>query len=310
MSILIDKKTKLLVQGITGREGEFHTKQMIEYGTNVVAGMTPGRGGEKILGVPVFDTVAQAVAKTGANTSIIYVPARGCADAILEAANAGIALVICITEGVPVIDMMRVTRRLSETGTRLIGPNCPGLISPGKAKVGIIPGSICAPGPVGIVARSGTLTYEVIHALTQRKIGQSTCVGMGGDPVHGLGFIQVLEMFEQDPQTQAIALIGEIGGTDEQIAAEYIKKHMTKPVVAFVAGQTAPPGKRMGHAGAIIEGGTGTAEEKIEQFKKAGVPVARFPGEVAELIAAKLAKTKKPVVKKAKAAPIKKTVRK
>ncbi|MBI5035457.1 MAG: succinate--CoA ligase subunit alpha [Chloroflexi bacterium] len=307
MSILIDKKTKLVVQGMTGREGEFHTKQMIEYGTNVVAGMTPGRGGEKVLGVPVFDTVAEAVDKTGANTSIIYVPARGCADSILEAANAGIKLVVCITEGVPVIDMMRVTRRLAEMGTLLVGPNCPGLISPGKSKVGIIPGNICTPGPVGIVARSGTLTYEVIHALTQRKIGQSTCAGIGGDPVHGLGFIEVLEMFENDPQTKAIALIGEIGGTDEQKAADYIKKHMTKPVVAFVAGQTAPPGKRMGHAGAIIEGGTGTAAEKIEAFKKAGVPVARFPGEVAELIAQKLAATKKPAVKKSKTTLKKKT---
>jgi succinyl-CoA synthetase alpha subunit len=292
MSILIDKKTKLLVQGITGREGEFHTKQMIEYGTNVVAGMTPGRGGEKVLGVPVFDTVKQAVEKTGANTSVIYVPARGCADSIIEAANAGIKLVVCITEGVPVTDMMRVTRRLEEIGTRLVGPNCPGLISPGKAKVGIIPGNVCMPGPVGIVARSGTLTYEVIYALTQRKIGQSTCVGMGGDPVHGLGFIEVLEMFERDPQTKAIVLIGEIGGTDEEKAAAFIKKNVRKPVVAFVAGQTAPPGKRMGHAGAIIEGGTGTAAEKIAAFKQAGVPVARFPGEVAELIAQKL-KTKK-----------------
>jgi len=294
MSILVDKNTRLLVQGITGREGMFHTKNSIEYGTNVVAGMTPGRGGDQVLGVPVFDTVKEAVAKTGANTSVIYVPARGCADAILEAADAGIQLVICITEGVPVIDMMRVTRRLSETGTLLVGPNCPGLISPGKSKVGIIPGNICAPGPVGIVARSGTLTYEVIHALTQRKIGQSTCAGIGGDPVHGLGFIEVLEMFESDPQTH------------EQKAAEYIKKHMTKPVVAFVAGQTAPPGKRMGHAGAIIEGGTGTAAEKIEAFKKAGVPVARFPGEVAELIAQKLA-AKKPGTKKSKPAPKKKT---
>ncbi len=293
MSILIDKKTKLLVQGITGREGEFHTKQMIEYGTKVVAGMTPGRGGEQVLGVPVFDTVAQAVAETGANTSIIYVPARGCADAILEAANAGIQLVVCITEGVPVTDMMRVNRRLQETGTLFVGPNCPGLISPGKSKVGIIPGNICLPGPVGIVARSGTLTYEVIYALTQRKIGQSTCVGIGGDPVHGLGFIEVLEMFENDPQTQAIVLIGEIGGTDEEKAAAFIKKNVSKPVVAFVAGQTAPPGKRMGHAGAIIEGGTGTAAEKIAAFKKAGVPVARFPGEVAELVAQKLARKKK-----------------
>ncbi len=297
MSILIDKKTRLVVQGITGREGEFHTKQMIAYGTNVVAGMTPGRGGEKFLGVPVFDTVAQAVETTGANTSVIYVPARGAADSILEAADVEIKLVVCVTEGVPVVDMTRVARRLQETGTLLVGPNCPGLISPGKSKVGIIPGNICAPGPVGIVARSGTLTYEVIHALTQRKLGQSTCVGMGGDPVHGVGFIEVLEMFEHDPQTQAIVLIGEIGGTDEEKAAAFIKKNVSKPVVAFVAGQTAPPGKRMGHAGAIIEGGTGTAAEKIAAFKAAGVPVARFPGEVAELVAQKLAATKKPTKK-------------
>ncbi len=293
MSILIDKKTKLLVQGITGREGEFHTKQMIEYGTNVVAGMTPGRGGETVLGVPVFDTVAQAVEKTGANASIIYVPARGSADAILEAAEAGIKLVICITEGVPVMDMTRVARRLAETGTLLVGPNCPGLITPGKAKAGIIPGNICRPGPVGIVARSGTLTYEVIYALTQRKIGQSTCVGMGGDPIHGIGFIESLALFEQDPQTKAVVVIGEIGGTDEEKAAAYIKKNMKKPVVAFIAGQTAPAGKRMGHAGAIIEGGTGTAAEKIAAFKSAGVPVARFPGEVAELVEQKLAALKK-----------------
>lgn len=292
MSILIDKKTKLVVQGITGREGEFHTRQMIEYGTKVVAGMTPGRGGEKILGVPVFDTVAQAVKETGANTSIIYVPARGAADSILEAADAGIELVVCITEGVPVVDMMRVARRLTETGTKLIGPNCPGLISPSKSKVGIIPGNICIPGPVGLVSRSGTLTYEVIHALTQRKIGQSTCVGIGGDPVHGLGFIDTLEMFEADPQTRSVVLIGEIGGTDEEKAAEYIEKKMLKPVVAFVAGQTAPPGKRMGHAGAIIEGGMGTAADKITAFKRAGVPVARFPGEVAALVEQKLEKTR------------------
>jgi succinyl-CoA synthetase alpha subunit len=293
MSILIDKKTKLLVQGITGREGEFHTRQMIEYGTKVVAGMTPGRGGEKVLGVPVFDTVAQAVGATDANTSIVYVPPRAAADSILEAAEAGIKLVVCITEGVPVIDMMRVVRRLQETGTLLVGPNCPGVISPGKAKVGIIPGNVCIPGPVGIVARSGTLTYELIHALTQRSIGQSTCVGMGGDPVHGVGFLEVLEMFEHDPQTKAIVLIGEIGGTDEEKAAAFIRKNVSKPVVAFVAGQTAPPGKRMGHAGAIIEGGTGTAAEKIAAFKAADVPVARFPGEVAELVAQKLATHKK-----------------
>jgi succinyl-CoA synthetase alpha subunit len=305
MSILIDKKTKLIVQGMTGREGEFHSRQMIDYGTNVVGGMTPGRGGETVLGKPIFDTMAQAVEKTGANTSIIYVPARGSADAILEAVDAGIELVICITEGVPVTDMMRVSRRLDETGAKLIGPNCPGLISPGKAKVGIIPGNICKTGPVGLVSRSGTLTYEVIHALTQRKIGQSTCVGIGGDPVHGLGFIDTLEMFEQDPQTKLVVLIGEIGGTDEEKAAEYIKKHMTKPVVAFVAGQTAPPGKRMGHAGAIIEGGTGTAADKIAAFKRAGVPVARFPGEVAELVEERIKKLAKP-----KKAASKKTTKK
>lgn len=293
MSILIDKKTKLLVQGMTGREGEFHARQMIEYGTKVVGGVTPGRGGENVLGVPVFDTVAQAVKATGANVSVIYVPARGAADAILEAADAGIGLVVCITEGVPVLDMLRATRRLAETGTQLIGPNCPGLISPGKSKVGIIPGAICMSGPVGLVSRSGTLTYEVIHALTQRKIGQSTCVGIGGDPVHGLGFIEILQLFENDPQTRVVVLIGEIGGTDEEKAAAFIKKKTTKPVVAFVAGQTAPPGKRMGHAGAIVEGGTGTAAEKIAAFQRAGVPVARFPGEVAELVAQKLGSVKR-----------------
>lgn len=284
MAILIDNKTKVLVQGITGREGEFHTRQMLDYRTQVVAGMTPGRGGEKFLGLPIFDTVAEAVAKTGANTSIIFVPARAAADSIMEAADAGLGLVVCITEGVPVVDMMRVARRLSETETKLIGPNCPGLISPGKSKVGIIAGQICIPGPVGMVSRSGTLTYEVIYSLTQREIGQSTCVGIGGDPVHGIGFIDTLELFQADPQTLAIALIGEIGGSDEEKAAEYIRKNVTKPVVAFVAGQTAPPGKRMGHAGAIIEGGTGTAAEKIAAFKRAGVPVARFPSEVAELL--------------------------
>ncbi len=288
MSILIDKKTKLIVQGITGREGEFHTQQMIEYGTCVVGGMTPGRGGETVLGVPVFDTVEQAVKETGANTSVIYVPARGAADSILEAAEAGIALVVCITEGIPILDMMRAAHRLRDLGTMLIGPNCPGLITPGKSKVGIIPGNICTPGPVGLVSRSGTLTYEVIHALTQRGIGQSTCVGIGGDPVHGLGFIEILELFEADPQTRAVVLIGEIGGTDEERAAEYIHREMTKPVVAFVAGQTAPPGKRMGHAGAIIEGGTGTAAEKIAAFQRVGIPVAHFPAEAADLIAQRL----------------------
>ncbi len=288
MSILIDKSTKLVVQGISGREGEFHTKQMLEYGTQVVAGTRPGRGGEKILGVPIYDTVADAVAATRANTSVIYVPGRGAADAVLEASDAGIALVVCISENIPVLDMIRVTRKLAENNTTLIGPNCPGLISPGKSKVGIIPGNICIPGPVGLVSRSGTLTYEVIHALTQRGVGQSTCVGIGGDPVHGLGFIECLELYERDSETRAVVLIGEIGGTDEEKAAEYIKTKMTKPVVAFVAGQTAPPGKRMGHAGAIIEGGTGTAAEKIAAFKSAGVPVARHPTEAAELVAQKL----------------------
>jgi succinyl-CoA synthetase alpha subunit len=250
--------------------------------------MTPGRGGATVLGVPVFDTVAQAVQATGANTSVIYVPARGAADSILEATDAGIDLVVCITEGIPVLDMMRVAHRLRETTTKLIGPNCPGLISPGKSKVGIIPGDICTPGPVGLVSRSGTLTYEVIYALTQRGLGQSTCVGIGGDPVHGLGFIETLELFEKDPQTRAVVLIGEIGGTDEERAADFIRSEMTKPVVAFVAGQAAPPGKRMGHAGAIIEGGTGTAAEKIAAFQRAHVPVARFPAEAAELIAKQL----------------------
>ncbi len=310
MSILVDKKTKLVVQGITGREGEFHTRQMIDYGTCVVAGMTPGRGGEQVLGVPIFDTVQQAVHATGANTSIIFVPARGAADSIFEAADAGIGLVVCITEGLPVQDMLRAVRKLEETGTRLIGPNCPGLISPGKSKVGIIPGNICVPGPVGLVSRSGTLTYEVIHALSQRKIGQSTCVGIGGDPIHGLGFIETLTLFEQDPQTKLVVLIGEIGGTDEEKAAEFIRKEMSKPVVAFVAGQTAPPGKRMGHAGAIIEGGTGTAAEKIDAFKRAGVPVAGYPGQVADLVSELMTRGPKPKRAAARGASRKKAAKK
>src|SRR5512146_1255513 len=310
MSILIDKKTKVVVQGITGREGEFHTRQMIDYGTCVVAGMTPGRGGEQVLGVPVFDTVRHAVDAAGANACIIFVPARAAADSILEAADAGIELVVCITEGIPVEDMMRAVAKLEETGTALVGPNCPGLISPGKSKLGIIPGNICMPGPVGLVSRSGTLTYEVIHALTQRKIGQSTCVGMGGDPIHGIGFIDTLRRFEQDPQTKAVVLIGEIGGTDEEKAADYIRKEMSKPVVAFVAGQTAPPGKRMGHAGAIIEGGTGTAAEKIAAFQAVGVPVARFPGEVAELVKERMAQIKKrPAPRSPRRAAASKTVK-
>ncbi len=285
MSILVDKNTRLLVQGITGREGEFHTRQMIEYGTNVVAGVTPGRGGQEVAGVPVFDTVAEAVEKTGANASVIFVPARFAPDAILEAAASGIPLVVCITEGIPALDMINVVTYLEEKGTYLVGPNCPGLITPGECKVGIIPGDIVMPGPVGIISRSGTLTYEVIWALTARGIGQSTCVGIGGDPVNGLRFIEVLEMFEKDPQTEQIVLIGEIGGTAEERAAEYIKANISKPVVAFVAGQTAPPGKRMGHAGAIISGGEGRAEDKIAAFKAAGVPVAEHPERIADIIA-------------------------
>jgi succinyl-CoA synthetase alpha subunit len=284
VSILVDENTRLLVQGITGREGQFHTKNSIEYGTRVVAGSTPGRGGQTVLGVPIFDTVEQAVRETGANCSVIYVPAASAADAMLEASEAGIPLVVCITERVPVQDMMRVNHEFTRRGTLLVGPNCPGLISPGKAKVGIIPGEICLPGPVGLVSRSGTLTYEVVDALTRQGNGQSTCVGIGGDPVRGLNFVQVLELFERDPATRAIIVIGEIGGTDEEQAAAYIQAHVTKPVVAFIAGQTAPPGKRMGHAGAIIEGGTGTASEKIKAFQQVGMPVARYPAECAELI--------------------------
>lgn len=284
MSILVDKNTRLLVQGITGREGQFHTKNSIEYGTQVVAGVTPGRGGESVLGVPVFDTVREAVKQTGANVSVIYVPAAFAADAMLEASDAGIPLVVCITERVPVQDMMRVKHQFNQRGSRLIGPNCPGLISPGQAKVGIIPGNICKQGHVGLVSRSGTLTYEVVDALSRQGDGQSTCVGIGGDPVRGLNFIEILELFQNDPETHAIVLIGEIGGTDEEKAAAFIKEKVTKPVVAFIAGQAAPPGKRMGHAGAIIEGGTGTAQEKIEAFQAVGVSVARYPVECAELI--------------------------
>ncbi|MBI3914541.1 MAG: succinate--CoA ligase subunit alpha [Chloroflexi bacterium] len=293
MSILVDQNTKLVVQGISGREGEFHTRQMIEYGTKVVAGTRPGMGGEKVLDVPVFDTVAQAVEATGANASVIYVPGRVAADAILEAADAGVELVVCISENIPVLDMIRVVRKLGEGKTKLIGPNCPGLISPGKSKVGIIPGNICKPGPIGIISRSGTLTYEVVYALTEQGIGQSSCIGIGGDPVHGLGFIECLELFERDAETRAVVLIGEIGGTDEEKAAEFIRTQMTKPVVAFVAGQTAPPGKRMGHAGAIIEGGAGTAAEKIAAFQRAGVQVARYPGEAAGLVEQALKTRKK-----------------
>ena len=288
MSILVNKGTRLVVQGITGREGLFHTEQMIEYGTPVVAGVTPGKGGEWAAGVPVFDTVKEAVEARGANTSVIFVPARFAPDAILEAADAGIKVIVCITEGIPTLDMIRVKAYLDQTGARLIGPNCPGLITPGEAKVGIMPGHIHRPGPVGVVSRSGTLTYEVVYALSQRGIGQSTAVGIGGDQIIGTTFMDVLKLFEEDPQTEQIVLIGEIGGTDEERAADYLAGRMVKPVTAFIAGQTAPPGKRMGHAGAIISGGTGTAEEKIKALQAANVKVASHPEEIAEIVASRM----------------------
>ena len=292
MSILIDKHTRLLVQGITGRDGGFHTQQMISYGTHVVAGVTPGRGGEKVHGVPVFDSVAEAVAATRANASVIYVPAPAAADAVFEAADAGLALIVCITEGIPVRDATAAYHHVANLRDangngrpRLIGPNCPGLISPGLSKVGILPGQICIPGPVGVVSRSGTLTYEVVHQLTGAGLGQSTCIGIGGDPIIGTNFIDTLTLFEADPHTEAMVLIGEIGGTDEEDAAQFIRRKVRKPVVAFIAGQTAPPGKRMGHAGAIISGGSGTAADKMAAFQAAGVPVARIPSEIPALIA-------------------------
>ncbi len=284
MSILVGNDTRLLVQGITGREGSFHTTQMVEYGTNVVAGVTPGKKGEEVAGVPVFDTVAQAVAETGANTSIIYVPARFAPDAIYEAVDSGIELVICITEGVPVNDMVPVYHHVKASGARLIGPNCPGLITPGEAKVGIMPGFIHKPGNVGLVSRSGTLTYEVVDALTKAGLGQSSAVGIGGDPIIGTSFVDVLELFQNDPGTEAIVMIGEIGGTDEEAAADFIKAHVTKPVAGFIAGQTAPPGKRMGHAGAIISGGAGTAADKMAALEAAGVRVAQSPSQVPGLL--------------------------
>jgi succinyl-CoA synthetase alpha subunit len=286
MSILVNKNTRLLVQGITGNEGLFHTTQMYAYGTNVVAGVTPGKGGEWVLDgkVPVFDSVKLAVDATGANCSCIFVPARFAPDAMFEAADAGIPLIVCITEGVPVQDMMRVCNYLDHKKVRLIGPNCPGLLTPGEAKVGIIPGDIALPGNIGVVSRSGTLTYEVLYALKLTRMGASTCVGIGGDPVNGTNFIDALEMFEHDAYTEKVVLIGEIGGTDEEKAAEYIAAKMTKPVVSFIAGQTAPPGKRMGHAGAIIEGGAGTAADKIRALEAAGVKVAKHPEEIPSLL--------------------------
>lgn len=289
MSIFIDNGTRLVVQGITGRDGSFHARQMMEYGTQVVAGVTPGKGGQQFEGtVPIFDTVHDAVQATGANTSVIYVPPMFAADAIMEAAAAGVQLIVCITEGVPVLDMTRVYPYVQEHGARLIGPNCPGLITPGQSKVGIIPGRICTPGPVGVVSRSGTLTYEVVNALTKAGIGQSSCVGIGGDPINGTNFIDCLAAFEADPATRVVAMMGEIGGTDEQEAARFVREHMTKPVVGFIAGQTAPPGRRMGHAGAIISGSAGTAAEKIEAFRAAGMGVAIRPVDFVELVQARL----------------------
>ena len=285
MSIFIDRSTTVIVQGITGRDGSFHTKQMIEYGTKIVGGVTPGKGGQKFEGtVPVFNTVHEAVKATNANTSVIYVPPMYAADAIMEAADAGISFIVAITEGVPVNDMTKVHPFVKEKGARLLGPNCPGLITPGESKVGIIPGRICMPGNIGVVSRSGTLTYEVVYQLTRAGMGQSTCVGIGGDPINGTNFIDCLKAFEADPKTKAVAMMGEIGGTDEQEAAEFVRAHMKKPVVGFIAGQTAPPGRRMGHAGAIISGSAGTAAEKLEAFEKAGMGIARRPIEfVAEL---------------------------
>ncbi len=287
MSILVNKNTRLVVQGITGHEGMFHTQQMVSYGTSVVAGVRPGKGGEWVLDgrIPVFDSVKVAVEATGANAGIIFVPARFAPDAMFEEADAGLPLIVCITEGIPVQDMMRVRSYLDQNKVRLIGPNCPGLLTPGECKVGIIPNNIAIPGDIGIVSRSGTLTYEVLYALKLRGMGASTCVGIGGDPVNGTSFIDVLELFEADPHTERVVMIGEIGGTDEEKAANYIAGEMTKSVTSFIAGQSAPPGKRMGHAGAIIEGGAGTASDKVQALERAGARVASSPEEIAEVMA-------------------------
>lgn len=286
MGILADKNTRVVVQGITGREGTFHSQLMLEYGTQVVAGMRPGKGGEWVLDgkVPVFDSVKVAVEATGADTSMIIVPASAAPDSILEAADAGVRLIICLTEGIPIQEMMRVRAYLDFKEVQLIGPNCPGLLTPGETKIGFIPGDIAIPGSVGVVSRSGTLTYEVLHALKENGLGTSSCVGIGGDPVKGLNFVEVLQLFEEDPQTDQIVMIGEIGGSDEERAAEYISERMTKPVVGFIAGKTAPPGKRMGHAGAIVEGGAGTAAEKVAALNRAGVKVADHPEQIPELL--------------------------
>ncbi|MCH8295511.1 succinate--CoA ligase subunit alpha [Candidatus Poribacteria bacterium] len=289
MSILVNKETKVIVQGITGRAGGFHTQQCVAYGTQIVGGVTPGKGGSDFEGIPVFDTVAQAVEATGADTSMIYVPAGFAADAIMEAADAGLRLIICITEGIPVLDMVKVKRFLEGKPTRLIGPNCPGVITPGECKIGIMPGYIHQRGKIGIVSRSGTLTYEAVDQVTKLGLGQSTCVGIGGDPINGTNFVDILSMFEDDPKTEAAIMIGEIGGTAEETAAEFVRANMSKPVVGFIAGQTAPKGKRMGHAGAIISGGQGTAAEKITALEAAGIAVAESPATIGQTLARVLA---------------------